>query len=144
MKLYCALDIHTLTATHHSCILTSSSIFTFHYSVHLKQCCLGNGRVVSITVHFVQPVKGSRQWESRRVRNVSNDPNLSRTAAIEVRFSLNFAVVFDFTYFRFRPSKAKWIGIVLPNWRNATIRSMFFSLLYTAQCLLTHRVSRRS
>ena len=39
--------------------------------------------------------------------NVSNGPNLSRTAAIEVRFSLNFAVVFDFTYFRFRPSKAK-------------------------------------
>jgi hypothetical protein len=32
---------------------------------------------------------------------------LARTAAIEVRFSLNFAVVFDFIYFRFRPSKAK-------------------------------------
>jgi hypothetical protein len=36
-----------------------------------------------------------------------NCPNLPRTAAIEVRFSLNFAVVFDFIYFRFRPSKAK-------------------------------------
>ncbi len=50
-------------------------------------------------------LKGSRQWESRGVRNVSNCPNLARTAAIEVRFSLNFAVVFDFIYFRFRPSK---------------------------------------
>jgi hypothetical protein len=89
-------------------------------------------------------LKGSRQWESRGVRNVSNGPNLSRTEAIEVRFSLNFAVVFDFTNFRFRPRKAKWIGIVSPKWRYATIRSMFFSLLYTAHCLLTHRVSRRS
>ncbi len=29
-------------------------------------------------------------------------------------------------YFRFRPSNAKWIGIVLPNRQNAAIRSMFF------------------
>ena len=72
-------------------------------------------------------IKGSRQWESRGVRNVSFCPNLARTAAIEVRFSLNFVVVFDFTYFRFRPSNAKWISDVLPNRRNATIRSMFFS-----------------
>ncbi len=27
--------------------------------------------------------------------------------AIEIRFSINFAVFFDFTYFRFRPSNAK-------------------------------------
>ncbi len=52
-------------------------------------------------------LKGSQQWESRGVRNLSICPNLARTAAIEVRFSLNFAVVFDFIYFRFRPSKAK-------------------------------------
>jgi hypothetical protein len=32
---------------------------------------------------------------------------LARTAAIEVRFSINFAVFFDFIYFRFRPSKEK-------------------------------------
>jgi hypothetical protein len=32
---------------------------------------------------------------------------MSRTAAIDVLFSFNFAVVFDFMYFRFRPSKAK-------------------------------------
>jgi hypothetical protein len=68
-------------------------------------------------------LKGSRQWESRGVWNVSNCPNLARTTAIEVRFSLNFAVVFDFTYFPFRPSKAKWIGNVLPNRREN--RSVF-------------------
>jgi hypothetical protein len=38
---------------------------------------------------------------------VSNCPNLARTTVIKVRFTLNFAVVFDFIYFRFRPSKAK-------------------------------------
>ncbi len=32
----------------------------------------------------------------------------------------NFAVVFDFTYFRFRPSKAKSIGNVLTNRQNPT------------------------
>jgi hypothetical protein len=38
---------------------------------------------------------------------VSNGPNLSRTVAIDVLFSINSAVVFDLMYFRFRPSKAK-------------------------------------
>ncbi len=58
---------------------------------------------------------------------------MSRTAAIDVLFSFNFAVVFDFMYFRFRPSKAKRIGNVLTNRRNAAIRSMFlFSPLYCA------------
>ncbi len=52
-------------------------------------------------------IKGSRQPESRGVRNVSICPILSRTAAIDVLFSVNFAVVFDFMHFRFRPSKAK-------------------------------------
>ncbi len=47
--------------------------------------------------------------------------NMSLTAAIDVLFSLNFAVVFDFIYFRFRPSKAKSIGNVLTNRQNATI-----------------------
>jgi hypothetical protein len=54
-----------------------------------------------------QCFKGSRQRERRGVGNVSNGPNFSRTAAIDVLFSVNFAVVFDFIYFRFRPSKAK-------------------------------------
>ncbi len=38
---------------------------------------------------------------------MSNGPNLSRTVAIDVLFSINSAVVFDFMYFRFCPSKAK-------------------------------------
>ncbi len=74
--------------------------------VRISCCC--KQRYSRYVVRF----KGSRQPESRGVWNMSNCPNLARTAAIEVRFSLNFAVVFDFTYFRFRPSKAKWIGIV--------------------------------
>ncbi len=75
------------------------------------QCC--NYFLIS------QTFKGSRQWESMGVWNVSNCPNLAQTAAIEVRFSLNFAIIFDFMYFRFRPSKAKWIGDVLTNRQNA-------------------------
>jgi hypothetical protein len=64
-------------------------------------------------------IKGSRQRERRGVGNVSNGPNLSRTAVIDVLFSINSAVVFDFMYFRFRPSKAKSIGNVLTNRQNA-------------------------
>ncbi len=41
------------------------------------------------------------------VKKVANDRNWPQTAAIEVCFPYNFAVVFDFMYFRFRPSKAK-------------------------------------
>jgi hypothetical protein len=52
-------------------------------------------------------LQGSRQPESRGVGNVSICPNFARTAAVDVLFSINFAVVFDFIYFRFRPSKAK-------------------------------------
>ncbi len=58
-----------------------------------------SGRTVPLKVVGNQKVGG--------VRNVSNCPNLARTAAMEVPFSLNFAVVFDFIYFCFRPSKAK-------------------------------------
>ena len=58
---------------------------------------------------------------------MQNVHNMSLTAAIDVLFSLNFAVVFDFMYFRFRPSNAKSIGNVLQNRRNAAMRSMFFS-----------------
>jgi hypothetical protein len=68
-------------------------------------------------------LKGSRQRERRAVGNVSNGPNLSRTAAIDVLFSINSAVVFDFIHFRFRPSKAKSIGnIPLTNRQNAAKR----------------------
>jgi hypothetical protein len=48
---------------------------------------------------------------------------MSLTAAIDVLFSVNFAVVFDFMYFRFCPSKAKSIGIVLTNRQNAAKRA---------------------
>ena len=65
----------------------------------------------------------------------------SQTVAIEVCLPSNFAVGFDFTFFRFRPSKSKRIGNVLPNRQNAAIRSMFFFLLYNAHCLLAQRVS---
>ncbi len=83
-------------------------------------------------------LKGSLQWESRGVWNVSNCPNLARTAGIEVRFSLNFAVVFDFMYFRFRPSKAKWIGDVMTNRQNAAnyLQRFFFwsYFVYLPKC----------
>ncbi len=38
---------------------------------------------------------------------MSNCPNLAQTAAIDVLFSINYAVVLDLIYFRFWPSKAK-------------------------------------
>jgi hypothetical protein len=44
---------------------------------------------------------------------------MSLTAAIDVLFSLNFVVDFDFMYFRFRPSKSKSIGNALTNRQNA-------------------------
>jgi hypothetical protein len=46
---------------------------------------------------------------------VPNVHNMSLTAAIDVLFSVNFAIVLDFMYFRFRPNKAKSIGNVLTN-----------------------------
>jgi hypothetical protein len=55
----------------------------------------------------------------RGVGKVPNIHNMSLTGAIDVHFSLNFAVVFDFMYFRFRPSKAKSKGNVLTNRQNA-------------------------
>ncbi len=82
-------------------------------------------------------IKGSQQWESRGARNVSICPNLARTAAIEVRFSINFAVVFDFIYFRFRPSKAKWIGNVLPNrWNAVNYLQRFFFWINFICCVI--------
>ncbi len=54
---------------------------------------------------------------------MSNGPNLPRTAAIDVLFSINSAVVFDFMYFRFRPSKAKSIGNFLTNRQNSAKRT---------------------
>jgi hypothetical protein len=53
------------------------------------------------------------------VEKVAYDRKWPRTAAIEVCLPFNFAIVFDFMYFRFRPSKAKSIGNVLKNRQNA-------------------------
>ncbi len=62
---------------------------------------------------------------------MSNCPNLARTAAIDVLFSINFDVVFDFMYFRFRPSKAKLIGDVLTNKQNTAnyLQRFFFEVI---------------
>jgi hypothetical protein len=78
-------------------------------------------------------LKGSRYRERRGFGKVPNVYNMSLTAAINVLFSVNFAVVFDFTYFRFpskeiltfflflfldEPERGFWTGkgkIVLPN-----------------------------
>ncbi len=76
-----------------------------------------------------------------------NIHNMSLTAAIDVLFSVNFAVVFDFIYFRFRPSKAKSIGNVQPNRQNAAKRAQEICLrikdgylrcanILTQRCLL--------
>jgi hypothetical protein len=67
---------------------------------------------------------------------------LARTAAIEVRFSINFAV-FDFNAFPFPPSKPKLIGDVPMNRQNVAARRIFFFLFCTAQCLLTQRIILR-
>ncbi|MFN9910619.1 MAG: hypothetical protein ACK56F_31670, partial [bacterium] len=53
---------------------------------------------------------------------MSKGSNLSRTAAIDVLFSINSSDVFDLMYFRFRPSKAKSIGNFLTNRQNAVKR----------------------
>jgi hypothetical protein len=45
--------------------------------------------------------------EGGGVKKVANDRNWPETAAIEVCLPYNFAVVFDFIYFHFRPSKEK-------------------------------------
>ncbi len=53
---------------------------------------------------------------------MANVRNRSRTMAIEVCFSFNFAAVIDFNLFPVLPSKAKSIGDVL-------MYMVFFSLL---------------
>jgi hypothetical protein len=53
---------------------------------------------------------------------VPNVHNMSLTSGIDVIFSVNFAIVFDFMYFRFRPSKAKSLGNVPTNRQNAAKR----------------------
>jgi hypothetical protein len=54
---------------------------------------------------------GSGRWQ---MIGIGLGPRRSRFV-----FLLNFVVVFDFMYFRFRPSNAKSIGNVLTNRQNA-------------------------
>jgi hypothetical protein len=67
----------------------------------------------------------------------------SQTMAIEACFSFNFDLVFDFNLFPVPPSKAKSIGDVLTNRKNATTWYFVFLLFYNAYCLLTHRITLR-
>jgi hypothetical protein len=71
---------------------------------------------------------------------MANVGNGSRTLAIEVCFSFNFVVVFDFNLFPVPPSKAKSIGDVLTNRQNAATWYLVFLLFYNVHCLLTHRI----
>jgi hypothetical protein len=52
-----------------------------------------------------------------------------------VLFSLDFDVIFDFMYFRFRP-RAKSIGNALTNWQNAAnFLLRFFFLISFVRCV---------
>ncbi len=78
----------------------------FGFTVHVDSMLSKYKKNIFSLFNFItlKVVGNEKVWG---FRNVSFCPNLSQTAAIEVRFSLNFAVVFDFIYFRFRPSNAK-------------------------------------
>ncbi len=71
---------------------------------------------------------------------MANVGNGSRTLAIEVCLSFNFAVVFDFNLFPVPLSKAKSIGDVLTNRQNSATWYLVFLLFYNVHCLLTHRI----
>jgi hypothetical protein len=61
----------------------------------------------------------------------NQEPNISC-------YPFNFAVVFDFMYFRFRPSKAKSISLALTNRQNAAnflLRFLFSLILFAAYTL---------
>jgi hypothetical protein len=68
--------------------------------------------------------------KGRGAGKVANVCKRSRTVAIEVCVSFNFAVVFDFNLFLVPPSKVHFIGNVHMNRLHAAIRSMVFSPLY--------------
>jgi hypothetical protein len=80
--------------------------------------------------------------EKRRgAKKMANVGNGSRTIAIEVCFSFNLAVVFDFNLFPVLPSKAKSTGDVPTNSLPIDFATWYlvFFLFYNAHCLLTHR-----
>ncbi len=73
-------------------------------------------------------LKGSRQPERRGFRNVKQ-PQFVSDRGDRCSFLYQFCCRLWFIYFRFRPSKEKWIGNVLPNRRNAAnYLHRFFSL----------------
>jgi hypothetical protein len=73
---------------------------------------------------------------------MANIRNGSRTKAINVCFSFNFAVVFNFQLFPVPPSKAT-IGDVLTNRQNLATWYMLFFLFYNAHCTESSCVIRR-
>jgi hypothetical protein len=58
-------------------------------------------------IQNIQGLKVVGKEKEGGAKKVANDRNWPQTAAIEVCLPYYFAVVFDFMYFRFRPSKAK-------------------------------------
>jgi hypothetical protein len=74
---------------------------------------------------------------------MANVGNGSGTIAIEVCFSFNFAVVFDFNLFPVPSRKAKSIGDVLTHGQNAATWYLFFFLFYNAHCLFTYLIILR-
>ncbi len=67
----------------------------------------------------------------RGAEKMANNRNSSRTMAIKVCFSFNFAVVLDFQLFPVPPSKAKSIDDVLTNRQNAATWYMVFFYFIT-------------
>jgi hypothetical protein len=65
---------------------------------------------------------------------MANIGNGSRTMAIEVCFSFNFVVAFNFNLFSVPPNKAKTIGDVLTNRQNAATWYLVFILFYKTHC----------
>ncbi len=68
---------------------------TEQFAVHCLYCK---------SVHLLKVVGNEKEGGFKKV---ANDRNWPQTAVIEVCVPYNFAVVFDFVYFRFRPNKAK-------------------------------------
>ncbi len=89
------------------------AIRKYTQSLYLNNAlCFGSGMLSSKSKLFeLQPeVGGSGMYQS-----VPFCLGPRRSMFFSLFFFINFAVVFDFIYFRFLPSKAKWIGNVLTN-----------------------------
>ncbi len=69
------------------------------------ECSETNTKTCSVSYFVTLKVVGNEKEGG--VKKMANDRNWPETTAIEVCLPNNFAVVYDFMYFRFRPSKAK-------------------------------------